>query len=353
MKSARMTSRPTAVLLSGVLVLGLGAPYAASQDAEDEARSESVETRATTSPSSEPLLVMGSGLVGTTVLDTLGHPTGIARDLVLDADGRILAALVGTLDDEGLHPVPLQALHAVPTALDPEADPDELATPRELERLRLSTLTRDELAASPRCNLSSPLDRARLEHAYELHGVAADALDGRAARPTGDLHDAQDPATDRGRGRAAGHIEPASTRGAVRRLGPGGSEHDLLAPDLAAVLASEIRGRAVENPDGDELGHIGELVLRIDRAEVAYAVLESGGLLGFGEKRFAVPFARLTARGDGLPLTLDVDAARLEQAAGFATWPRAADDELFKPIPDSDAEPSARPDAPQDGPSGG
>src|SRR5688572_27071093 len=58
--------------------------------------------------------------------------------------------------------------------------------------------------------------------------------------------------------------------------------------------ASKLIGADVENPQGEDLGDIKDVVLDSQTGRIAYAVLTFGGFLGLGEKYYAVPFAALT-----------------------------------------------------------
>jgi sporulation protein YlmC with PRC-barrel domain len=99
--------------------------------------------------------------------------------------------------------------------------------------------------------------------------------------------------------------------------------------------ASEMIGTAVENPQGENLGKIEEIVIDPADDSVAYAVLSFGGFLGLGEKYFAVPWNALQHKGeDGAEVVLDVDKERLENAPGFNKndWPDMANRSWGKEI---------------------
>ena len=57
--------------------------------------------------------------------------------------------------------------------------------------------------------------------------------------------------------------------------------------------------------------------------KVEYAVLSFGGILGIGDKLFAVPFDQLLVDHANHRLVLDADKKRLEAAPGFDkdNWP--------------------------------
>ncbi len=87
----------------------------------------------------------------------------------------------------------------------------------------------------------------------------------------------------------------------------------------------DIAGSKVRNPLGEDLGKIEEIVLDTHTGQVAYAVLSFGGIMGMGDKLFAIPWQSLTTReGD---FVLKVEKETLKNAPGFDKdhWPDAED----------------------------
>lgn len=89
------------------------------------------------------------------------------------------------------------------------------------------------------------------------------------------------------------------------------------------VRASQIVGCRVENAAGEHLGAIEDLVIDHLQGRVAYAVLSFGGILGFGNKLFAVPLPALSYRPTEDTFVLHVDKETLKGAPGFDkdAWP--------------------------------
>jgi sporulation protein YlmC with PRC-barrel domain len=87
--------------------------------------------------------------------------------------------------------------------------------------------------------------------------------------------------------------------------------------------ASDLIGKSVENPQGENLGTVQDLAIDAERGRVAYVVLSFGGFLNMGEKWFAIPTAVLTLPEDGKHFVLAVDKNRLKNAPGFEKdkWP--------------------------------
>ncbi len=91
--------------------------------------------------------------------------------------------------------------------------------------------------------------------------------------------------------------------------------------------ASKIIGTNVKNISGDNLGDIKDLVLDPDSGQVVYAVVSFGGILGVGNKVFALPWKALDWTRDKNYYILDVDKTTLSKAPGFDKrhWPDSSD----------------------------
>lgn len=87
--------------------------------------------------------------------------------------------------------------------------------------------------------------------------------------------------------------------------------------------ASKIIGTNVKNPNGDNLGDIKDLVLDPESGQVVYVVVSFGGVLGVGDKLFALPWKALHWTRDKEYYVLDVDKSTLTKAPGFdkKDWP--------------------------------
>jgi sporulation protein YlmC with PRC-barrel domain len=79
----------------------------------------------------------------------------------------------------------------------------------------------------------------------------------------------------------------------------------------------DLRGTAIRNPGGEDLGKLEDVVIDGPRGRVAYAVLSFGGFLGMGTRRFAIPWHALQSGKSPGYLILDVPKERLEAAPGF------------------------------------
>lgn len=81
--------------------------------------------------------------------------------------------------------------------------------------------------------------------------------------------------------------------------------------------ADEFDDRTLRNPQGEELGEIGELIVDPVSGRVVYAVVELGGFLGLGERYFPVPWALVQPTPDGNSFILNVAKDRLTAAPQF------------------------------------
>src|SRR5215467_9271471 len=99
-----------------------------------------------------------------------------------------------------------------------------------------------------------------------------------------------------------------------------------------SIPSKKLVGANVENPSGEKLGTIDDVVIDLESGKVAYAAVGVGGVLGMGEKLFAVPFDEFKIsydRSNNLVLALDISKDCLEKAPGFDKnhWPDFASHE--------------------------
>ncbi|MEX0826530.1 MAG: PRC-barrel domain-containing protein [Acidimicrobiia bacterium] len=89
------------------------------------------------------------------------------------------------------------------------------------------------------------------------------------------------------------------------------------------LSAHSLMSDRVQQPSGEHLGDMKELMIDLDTGRIAYAVLSFGGFLGLGDKLFALPWSVFHVDTDEKALVLDVPKETLEQAPGFdkSNWP--------------------------------
>ncbi len=87
--------------------------------------------------------------------------------------------------------------------------------------------------------------------------------------------------------------------------------------------ASKITGAKVKNTTGDGLGDIKDLVIDPENGQVVYAVVSFGGVMGMGNKLFAIPWRALHWTSPKDYYVLDLDKDTLKKAPGFDKkhWP--------------------------------
>ena len=98
-------------------------------------------------------------------------------------------------------------------------------------------------------------------------------------------------------------------------------------PGPKLMGADTLMGNDVYNKDGEDLGDIKEFMIDMASGQIGYAVLSFGGLLGMGDKLFAVPWRALSLDTVNKRFTLNVPKATLKDAPGFDknNWPAMAD----------------------------
>ncbi len=120
------------------------------------------------------------------------------------------------------------------------------------------------------------------------------------------------------------NIPSSSTSGGARVVG---GRPNYSGPGPEVMAADTLQGDKVVNRQGENLGEIEDIMLDVPSGRVAYAVLSFGGVMGIGDKLFAVPWSALTLDADQKCFVLDVSKDRLKNAPGFDKdrWPSMAD----------------------------
>lgn len=100
------------------------------------------------------------------------------------------------------------------------------------------------------------------------------------------------------------------------------------------VKGSKIIGKAVQTMAGKDIGEIKDLAIDELDGQIRYAVLSFGGILGLGEKYFAIPWEALHLSDDKKHFALPVTEKELAKAPGFDknNWPDFADPVYYATI---------------------
>jgi sporulation protein YlmC with PRC-barrel domain len=90
---------------------------------------------------------------------------------------------------------------------------------------------------------------------------------------------------------------------------------------------SDFIGMKVKNSAGETLGDVKDLALDVNSGRILYAVLSSGGFLGFRDKEFAVPLSAFTRSTEDKVLLLNANKELLTSTPGLIKnhWPDAPD----------------------------
>ncbi|MBL8828018.1 MAG: PRC-barrel domain-containing protein [Planctomycetaceae bacterium] len=103
------------------------------------------------------------------------------------------------------------------------------------------------------------------------------------------------------------------------------------ATNAMVARASQLVGMNVRNDRGESLGSVDDAVIDLERGSIRYVAISYGGILGFGDKLFAVPYEALSAvrdqNSDKYHIVVRADKESLKQTPGFdkAHWPDFAD----------------------------
>lgn len=102
------------------------------------------------------------------------------------------------------------------------------------------------------------------------------------------------------------------------------------------LAAGTLIGDEVINAQNEHIGKIEELMVSVDSGKVGYVVMSFGGVLGFGNKFFAIPWALLRVDQQKKCFVTNLDKELLKKAPGFDKdhWPDAADPYWEKMITD-------------------
>ena len=128
------------------------------------------------------------------------------------------------------------------------------------------------------------------------------------------------------------HPTPGPDPGA--RIQGAGLYTNLSGPGPRLMTASTLTGDRVINRSGDTLGVVEEIMIDVPRGRVAYAVMSAGGVLGIGQKLFAIPWHALVLDTDRHCFVLDAAIDRFKDAPGFdkAHWPEQADEQWHRDL---------------------
>jgi sporulation protein YlmC with PRC-barrel domain len=99
-------------------------------------------------------------------------------------------------------------------------------------------------------------------------------------------------------------------------------------PGPRLMGASTLTGEDVRNTKDEKLGDIKEIMIDVPTGRVAYAVLSVGGVLGLGDKLFAIPWSALELDTENKCFRMEAEKELFKNAPGFDkdAWPTMADE---------------------------
>jgi sporulation protein YlmC with PRC-barrel domain len=257
-----------------------------------------------------------------------GKDIGDVKDVVLDSNtNRVSYVVVSYGGFMGMG----DKLFAIPwSAFDFRYDKNADMTKekdRDDYKLYLTGITDENLKNAPGFDdkhwpdMADQNFRTQVDTYYREHRTAADAKGGVDTR----MNDMPDKMTHN-----TGNDGTAAKMGdKMAKTGPSDSKGLLW-----CRRASKIIGADVNNKANEDVGDIKDLVVNTRTGHVSYAVLAYGGVLGMGDKLFAVPMDSLATKADDDKFVLDVTKDQLKNAPGFDknNWPDFASADFRKGV---------------------
>ena len=258
------------------------------------------------------------------VHNAAGKDIGDVKDIVLDSDGNRVSYVVVSYGGvmgigDKLFAIPWNAFefrHDMDKPVAKESDRDDYKL--------FVNVSDDNLKGAPGFDdkkwpdMADPTFRNQVDTYYRDHRAAGD----KAIKTQ--MNDAADKTKGVGDGGAVDNMgkkmaktAPADSKGLmwVRR-------------------ASKVIGADVHNKANEDVGDISDLVVDTNSGKISYAVLSYGGVMGMGDKLFAVPIDNLATKADDDKFVLDVTKDQLKTAPGFDknNWPDFANAEFRKGV---------------------
>jgi sporulation protein YlmC with PRC-barrel domain len=101
-----------------------------------------------------------------------------------------------------------------------------------------------------------------------------------------------------------------------RALSSTGNDTGTNMPQVELKFASDLMGRRVVNKKEEKIGELSDLIVSFGRGRSVFAIVSTGKVFHHGHQ-YAVPLNSLIRKSGETKLTLDADAAALEQAPPF------------------------------------
>lgn len=88
----------------------------------------------------------------------------------------------------------------------------------------------------------------------------------------------------------------------------------------ALIAAEKVQVAPVYNVKGDSLGSIDDIVIDRNTGSVAYAIMSSGGFMGFGNRYFSVPWSALKYDTNLGRYVVSLERDQLQAAPAIGRW---------------------------------
>jgi sporulation protein YlmC with PRC-barrel domain len=100
------------------------------------------------------------------------------------------------------------------------------------------------------------------------------------------------------------------------------------------MAATSLIKDSVHNAQGEDLGHIKDIMIDTATQTVSYYVLSFGGVLGLGDKYFAIPPESMSLDNEHKRFVLNIAIEKLQDAEGFDkdNWPNMANSDYRSKI---------------------
>jgi sporulation protein YlmC with PRC-barrel domain len=84
------------------------------------------------------------------------------------------------------------------------------------------------------------------------------------------------------------------------------------------IASNRVEGTAVYNRGGDKLGRIENFMVDKVSGQAEYAIMSFGGLFGFGDDHYPLPWNVLTYDSERGGYVVDIDKEKLQSGPSFA-----------------------------------
>jgi sporulation protein YlmC with PRC-barrel domain len=101
------------------------------------------------------------------------------------------------------------------------------------------------------------------------------------------------------------------------------ADRPMTALPMNIVRTSDLMGTTITNMQGEKIGRVHDIVLTPDQSGISYVAIASGGVLGIGERLYAVPWTAVSVAPNGKLLTTMIGKKEFDKESSFnrLAWP--------------------------------